>query len=394
MKRIKTYSQYLKEALGVPSGLLEQAQTLVDQMLDKCNLMFQEQQDKPLVLLAATGLIKSDSATGYQIYQIPILLDGVSFNDFTIEEVKIDLVIRASSFVDEVELDGLGYQLEFDVDTTLSKLVAKLEDRTTIAIYLNCNDDTKWQEIIEFMNSMKGQYYDSFAHELKHAFDYFKNKQQSLEAWADYKASSLVTTGIPALDSFFEVIYYLSSIESLTRNTELAMRLKRHGVFYEDFISFIETDKIYKSLAANRGKWNYTKFIENIAQDPNLDIYLELNLNADISNLSPLEKAELAMISVWQEFRRHKEMIIRRLLVAKLTSSFTSILVDNETQEKISSIVQQSLRTTNYKDFYNKWFEQFTISANITFRKLFKLAANLPKREKQKKIKKNRFIIH
>ncbi len=389
MKRIKTYQQYLiTEALGVPAGLLEQAQTLVDQLLNKCRYMFLEQEEKPLVVLAATGLIKSDSATGYQIYQIPILLDGVNFSDFTIEEVQVDLVIRASSYVEDIELDSLAYQLEFDVDTTLSKLVAKIEDKTTIAIYLNCNHDTTWKEIVNFMNTMIDQFYDSFAHELKHAFDYFKKKKQSLEEWADYKASSLVTTGISALDSFFEVIYYLSTIESLTRNTELAMRLKRQGVFYEDFLSFIENDKIYQSLNANRDKWNFNKFIENISRDENLHIYLELNLNTDITLLSAEEKAELAMISVWQEFRRHKEMVIRRLLLSKLASSFTSILVDNETQEKINSIVEQSLKTKSYKDFYNQWFSQFTIGANTTFRKLFKLAANLPKRVKQKNNKR------
>jgi hypothetical protein len=390
MNNLKTYTQFITEALGVPSGLLQQAEKSTTTLLEKINSSFAQEKDLPLVVLySTTGQIKSGYMDGYQTYTTAFLLDGISFSDMTINELMIELVIRESSFANKIELDGLAYQLEFEQDTDLTKLVAKMEDRTTITIYINCPEETTWQQISEFVVLEQNQIYDSLTHELKHVYDYFKSNRMSFEEWADYKASLSMNTGIEAFSFFFTAIYYLSTIETLTRNTQFLSRLRRHGVFYEDFRAFVETDEIAGSLLLMKKKMNWANFKKSIANDPDLDVYLSLNFIQDLDGLTAEEKVEMALISVWQEYRQNKEMIVRRLLAAKMSSGFTQILVDKQMQSQIDKIVQKSLSTRNYEEFFKNWFALFNKQADAALRKLFKLIDTLPKRPRPKGEKMN-----
>jgi hypothetical protein len=117
------------------------------------------------------------------------------------------------------------------------------------------------EELMLFLLSEKPEIVSSFAHELKHWYDGYKNIGGSkAKDRAQYYMSTHANFGdVTPINDFFFALYFMSGIESLVRPSELASEMEIKGVTRKEFYDFLTQSKVFTKLKDIRD-WTYDGF--------------------------------------------------------------------------------------------------------------------------------------
>jgi hypothetical protein len=372
--RIKNWLKF-NEALGVPSGILDATEVCVDSFFDGMQTLFDADDFKKLLLLlAGQGDISvSNKSNGDSIYTINIITPGVQVSDMQIKKFRFIINVTESKSTNKLFLDSFSYLIKLEANSTLTSLVKEFQDATEIGIYIDAPIDTTYAEVYHFLEANKGQMLSSLTHELKHVYDFFKREKTSISLWGRYKMTNY-STNIDAIDAFLSALYYFNSIESLTRSSEFAMRLRRSNVTKATFMNFLRADKIWLNIDAQKMAW--TDFKKDIAEDTNTDSWLMLK-GIDTFGMSDEEKADAVMTIVWHDLKKMAQNTMFQLALTAKGATIASVMGDSDLQKKIQSNITKTIESKSPQEFFDYWQKYFAKEAEVVKRKLGRLWATL-----------------
>lgn len=184
-------------------------------------------------------------------YNVLIKKKVLNFNVFDIKigEHKPKLVHVALNiqFYDRKEptINSMSFLSEFGKQTDVKTMEFKESDTIKLLVNMYINESTKKKDFIDFLISEKIYIISSYAHELKHFYDYIKKPVRSTTSEIDYVDMVSLRTGSYNYDKFLYYLYLSHSTETDVKSTEVATELKITDTKKEDFEKFLLNNKTY-----------------------------------------------------------------------------------------------------------------------------------------------------
>jgi hypothetical protein len=223
--------------------------------------------------------------------------------------------------------------------------------------------------LINGIEAEKDEFIASFAHELKHGFDDFKNSETKIISFSEYRLFNSANYGIPAIDEFFHYLYFIHNTESLVRNTEIATGMEIKNISKKDFINFLTNNRVYKMLKDING-WSYEKFRQELINDKDSIIKALDGSNISIPS-NDNELVDLVLDLFYTTLTQNKIDGLKRVLY----KNPVDILLDRPDSEKSLFLKNYSKSVLKYKNYENyfKHEEVFKEVSSELIKKIHKL---------------------
>ena len=274
MKYINNFELF-NEAVGVPSGIVQTAQTLLDKLLS----------------------VKFDRASYEDLEDYPIeLRDNFTIADFKFRNVNIYFkchIIKEEK--DKIKLAGVYASRAYSLGKQNKKMIeTTIDTDKSININFNfiINSEIYGKDVKDYFKENKKLVVSILSHELKHEYDSFKKPERDLISSSEYNVFSNASfKDIIPLNQFFYNLYYMHEIESLVKPSEMAGEIEELGITKKDFYKYFTSSEMFKKL---NGIKNYT--FKKLKQDlkfyiPQINILLNSNDELKISRFFPLQLA-------------------------------------------------------------------------------------------------------
>jgi hypothetical protein len=239
---IKSYISFINERLGIPDGIIENAQNLFDLIIKRLD----ELGDK---------IISSEEDANFDF---PIDKIDIDFGNFKVKNIDIgfDFYTNKSDF----QIIGMSVFTGF---TSEEKYYLKYErgkrtkhDSVIKLTYAIKTDETKFSDIKEHLLNERSKNIGSLAHELKHMYDKYMFGKSWFGSMADYSAFSDKRFGISPIDKFIYSLYLTTQIENLVRSTEIGAEIVELGITKKEFKTFLENTRLYPNIKIGKD-FNY-----------------------------------------------------------------------------------------------------------------------------------------
>ena len=172
------------------------------------------------------------------------------FSDYDIEKVTVTIEHMEGMNYNNYSVTGMAIENQGKRDGRIFKMIYPKNVTLKIRIVRPKNSEIEPDKVMSLLKSNKSaKYISSFAHELKHLYDQFKNpKGDKIEKFAIYKTFSETNFGNDVVDRFIYNSYFSSRIESLVRPSELYTLATEKGITKKDFMNFLKETRIYQTL--------------------------------------------------------------------------------------------------------------------------------------------------
>jgi hypothetical protein len=283
----KQIKRILREAVGVPEGIHDSAETFMSELIANLGNLDESHDD---------------------FFETTLTFENpLRINDLTLEKLDVAIRLHRQDFqVDEVELMGAGVPAQTKGKPDLTKknpVIGQTLDKDNLFIYLDfaIDDEMGIEEVKQwFLNKQNSKnLISTIAHELKHLYDNFKQEYKSVKSMVDYsvlnKTAKNEVGGLcqPVQEKFF-LMYFLSNIETLVRPTEVYSHMMTNNITKEGFLEELKTTRIYENIL--KGINYKTEVLENeLMEDFDcVDSILKVN-NFPFMNYDKEEKIESYM---------------------------------------------------------------------------------------------------
>lgn len=326
---MKTY-----EKLGIPTGIEKEADRvyrLIKKALKNAEYPDEfEGDDDEVILLAETNI---------KIKELNVPIGIVLFLKYY-EPLKFPEIISL----------GCGSKPNINLNNK-NKLFIR-QKSNVFSVNVAVGDKIDKDDIIKAID--KDMKRSSIAHELMHFYDSHKKETTSVSGLATY-ASYQLDGFPPIISSFLHLLYYMTSVESIVRPTELYKDLLDNKITKENFEDFMESSKMIKMIKA--------------AKNFSLGSYREkLNIDPEVKELLNFAKLE------GYELSNDPSYDILQLLLINLTQRYEKIA-----KEFIDSYINKNQFQVITALFYGRTSEIFDI-ANDNFKdilsKMYKYEKN------------------
>lgn len=196
------------------------------------------------------------------MYRNPIIIRGnFTISDYNFSEIRINFKFYD---YDSLELVGMSYQLDDVTVKNIKFLVQESDfDKVSLGMSFAINDDVTPSMISQYIISMKEKIISIISHELKHAYDAFKNPKTSLTNRINYVTYKKSFGDITPLNELLFNLYFTHQIENLVRPSEFASLVKQHNITKEKFLDFLTNSDVFRKLDSAR-KFNYENLKEEL----------------------------------------------------------------------------------------------------------------------------------
>jgi len=214
----------IREAQGVPEGILDSAEKLYDLSLSK--------------------LKKYNPSKEKKSY---IIKTNMDISDYNIQKINLKIDFTETDQVDEVVLLSMafGHRSEF-VDSTLRLVNIISPNEISVSIDFAGPEDTENSDLLNFFIKDKTYITSSLSHELQHAFNFYKEGGESLIGMSQYIGYQKTSFPFEPIHSFLHYLYFIHNTESLVRPTEVASFMKSGEIDKQGFYDFILNNKTYQ----------------------------------------------------------------------------------------------------------------------------------------------------
>jgi len=338
----------LIEAVGVPTGIHEGAVKIYD------------------FLLEILETIQDPVGEEYNDY----IKTDIRINEFNIPEVDMTIKFYETNQVNRVTI--LGMTISHRTRTEDGYLVPVHDGITKIIFEIAIPSNTTIETIKKRLKRDKVEITSSFGHELKHAYDHFKQEKQSIYSYAKYQSYAQINFGIPSIRRFTFLLYYTTNIENLVRPSELFTRMKESNISYNEFYNFITSTEVWKNLK-EISQWTYEGFRENLKRDMRRIKKLFRDNNIEISQ-NDEEVIDEVLRLLYVNLSNSQMNSVKDLLSTSPFMMFFGVAPDTKTFLKIRKQVLKF--ENNPLDFYKyeeKKFHQISIDLMKKISKLYSL---------------------
>ena len=231
--------------------------------------------------------------------------------------------------------------------------------------------------IYNYMAQNGDQITSNLGHELKHAFDYTKKTSEDVGKRVNYSTySDPPSTGIPAIQRFIHMLYYIQNIESSVRPSEVATQLVYNNVKPEEFKKFVLNNKTFKTLK-DYSEFTYEKFTHDlIGNIDTIDRFLK-HINEYDQNDTHQQKIDKVLKTTFMVISNHKLEGIKELLLDDLFAMLFNRMSD-ENRKYFQKFRNEIIKFDGkFDEFYKYEIIKTNIEARRLYRKLSKLYAIL-----------------
>lgn len=230
MELNKIIKKVLREAVGVPEGIVETAELVYRQVMDQIKSM--------------------DSLDDDDEINLNLRLNGdYRISDYKFKRIDLILEIIRTNNVDKGTIAGMSFNFKSELDNSSFKLIHKpTKNKIELTITIGIPEDGDLFSVVEELENEKQLTISSLTHELMHAYDKFKSPESKPETRADYDAYKNVRFGIEPIDDFLHNLYFIHSIENVVRPSEIASDLKQGNIDKQGFLDFLKDNRVYKKL--------------------------------------------------------------------------------------------------------------------------------------------------
>lgn len=383
----KQIKKILREAVGVPEGIHDSAETFMSE------------------LIANLGNL-DETHDGF-FETILTFEQPLRINDLALEELDVAVRLHRQSFqVDEVELMGAGVPAQTKGKPDLTKknpAIGQTLDKDNLFIYFDfaIDDEMGIEEVKQwFLNGKNSKKLTStIAHELKHLYDNFKQEYKSVKSMVDYhvlnKTAKNEVGGLcEPIQQIFFLMYFLGDIETLVRPTEVYSHMMTNNITKKGFLEELKTTKIYEYIL--KGINYKTEVLENeLMEDFDcVNSTLEAN-NFPFMNYDKEEKIESYMgvipdvvlatsaesfVSYIMSFDKGSIMNIFSELAELIGINVPKDEEDMELKQKRMNEYLQKIKTRaeNPEKFYDFMEKSINFNANRALKKISKVYSLLP----------------
>jgi hypothetical protein len=229
MKKLKL----IKEALGVPNGLVRLAIKFYDDFIKKIS-------DND----------NFESLNGKKIEMLGQFIVG----DYFFNKAEISLFLIQGGKISTKSFNNVEtFQINKDFkNITTSNIIDKTGYGFKLKIYLNAPKDVTGAEIKNYFEINKNNAINFFGHELKHRYDLYKKSTSKIKDSVDYDSNIKFEShfGIYPLNKFFYFLYYIDFVENLVRTSEVATNMETMGISKRDFLNYIMSTQVVQILKA------------------------------------------------------------------------------------------------------------------------------------------------
>jgi hypothetical protein len=356
----------LVERLGVPEGILYISEEIY-----------------PEILLS----IGNNDTVGMLENSSMYVKGNFNINDFNFNRILFNYKIFEG---DDLEIIGMS-------QSTNSKLTDKYKLKTVpndgmveLTIFISGPKSIKGLNIKELFEENKKTVISSLSHELKHAYDDYKDSLGDVQLRSNYDVYTKERFGIKPMDSFLNRLYFTSSIESLVRPTEVASLLKMGDITKKEFYNFIKNDRTYK-LLTELSKFNIEDWRNEIKEYiPEIIKFFE---SLEVEGVGVLDEEEIV-----DEFLRVCYVIIKNWKAKQTYNIFVSRDIEHligfmpEKEQMFRKHLNKINRFGNdYKKYYEYEAKTIRYVADNLRKKIAKLF-DMAKDKKNESIKPKKVI--
>jgi YD repeat-containing protein len=225
------------EKLGIPDNIFETAEQLFNGILNYVdNLEVHSQFNEDDFKINIKGNI---SDLDINEFNIKINVDNVDMDDIRdTEKYKVgDIIIMSMSINSVTEKDVINNRLN------------NIDDESNISINLVAIDSFPTnRDIVKFLKSEEHDIVESLGHELKHKYDMYKKKSNSIEDRIKYTSYKAINFPFQEIDKFLHYLYYTTTIENLVRPSEVYTSMRKKDINKDNFDKFLKNNNTYKTL--------------------------------------------------------------------------------------------------------------------------------------------------
>jgi hypothetical protein len=356
----------LVERLGVPEGILDIAEEIYPKIL----------------------LLIGDNDTVKMLENSSMYVNG----DFNINDFNFNRILFNYNIVedDDLEIIGMSQSTNYKLTDKYKLKTVPTDGMVELKIIISGPKSIKGLNIKELFEENKKTIISSLSHELKHAYDDYKDSLGDVQLRSNYDVYTKERFGIKPMDSFLNRLYFTSSIESLVRPTEVASLLKMGDITKKEFYNFIKNDRTYK-LLTELSKFNIEDWRNEIKEYiPEIIKFFE---SLEVEGVGVLDEEEIV-----DEFLRVCYVIIKNWKAKQTYNIFVSRDIEHligfmpEKEQMFRKHLNKINRFGNdYKKYYEYEAKTIRYVADNLRKKIAKLF-DMAKDEKNESIKPKKVI--
>lgn len=352
MELNKIIKKVLREAVGVPEGIVETAELVYRQVMDQIKSMDSLDEDDEINLnLRLNG--------DYRI------------SDYKFNKIDLTLEIIRTDQVQTGQIVGMAFEFASRLDNETIKMTHRpSKNKIKLKITIGIPPDGDLNTVIEELENEKRMSISSLSHELMHAYDKVKNPVTRPEHRSDYDAYKSLRFGIEPIDDFLHNLYFIHSIENVVRPAEVAADLKTGEINKEEFLEFLKNNRVYKKLK-EISNFSYENFKKELLN--HVDVIRERLVDSGFDNI-PEDNDELI------------DMILKLLkinitnkkassLKSDLTSDFFESIMgfSGKKEQVFQNYLKKISKYENHDDFFKNEEKMFKGISNNLMKKIHKL---------------------
>jgi hypothetical protein len=352
-------SKMLREALGVPNNILKLGRDVYTRFLD--NL----ESELP------------NSGDDFSEYRDYFYLNGdFVISDYNFKRIEITVEIFNADIKETAVLASMNYKPNITVNKDILRLVKSDDfnsDKVNLGVTIAVKPNTTKTDLIQAIINNEKEYISSFTHELKHAYDNYKKKTNSLIGGNEYRAIASSNYRIPTVDKFFHYSYFIHNIENLVRPSEVASEIEHGNITKKGFINFLASNSTYNKLK-EINKMTLSSMLSDLNNEKEEMIKILQLSKMPVPNDDELVETTLNLLFL--NLRYQKIDILSKTLL-NLPYELVGLFGNSKSKEyKFLMRYKKSLeKFDNYKDFFNYEFEKFKNISEEMMKKISKLYA-------------------
>jgi hypothetical protein len=360
MELNKIIKKVLREAVGVPEGIVETAELVYGQLM---------------------GELKSLSPISEDDENLHFRLNGdYQISDYKFKKIDLSIEIVRTDQVDKGTLLGMSFRFKSQLDDNTLKVVhIPTKKKIELSISIAIPEDGDLNSVIQVLENEKDTTISSLTHELMHSYDKFKKPVSNPSQRADYDAYKNIRFGIEPIDNFLHNLYFIHSIENIVRPSEITSDLKSGSINKEGFLEFLKNNRVYQKLKEING-FTYEGLKKELLN--HVDIIRERLEQSGLDNI-PEDDEELVN-TVLNLLRINLVNGKGNVLKQDLTSSFFDEIMgfSGKKEQVFNDYIKRIRKYDNTDDFFRNEEKIFKRTSYDLIKKIHKLYSILDKAKK------------
>jgi hypothetical protein len=341
----------VREALGVPNGVLDVAKEVYSRMMN--------------TFKSTNGEPNEGNITHSFEFR-----DAYIINDFEFNRIDLNVNVIHTNKVDHAKIFSLAFHKSARAEPNSGVLIAQRNNTVEIAINIGSPEYDE-AEIYKLLVTEKSELLSSLSHEFKHAYDNHKNNIEKMTTRAEYKTFNGVRFGVKPIDDFLHMSYYVHGIENLVRPSEVAMDMEFKEVKKSDFIKFLTTNRVYLKLKEVQD-FSYGKLKSELLTDIDKLRSSMIKNEVDIEGYDDEKVIDTFLSTIFERIQSIKVDNLRQMLGSSIFN-FSSFFGDGLDDKIIVDYKKKLAKFKTHDQFFQYEEKLFKIISNKMIKKISKL---------------------